>query len=116
MANQGQFMASEIAKHIVSTPPVVSNTGTMLPPHSIGRRNRSEAWNHFTIEPGSEKKAKCNYCGGLIKFENGTSAMRSHTSSCKNNPIENRDVSKRQKYVASSATEVGSFPVVPKFD
>ncbi|KAJ1413089.1 Zinc finger, BED-type [Sesbania bispinosa] len=75
MANQGEFMASETAEHIVSTPPAVSNTDTMLPPRSVGRRSRSEAWNHFTIEPGLEKKAKCNYCGGLIKFENGTSAM-----------------------------------------
>ncbi|KAJ1376464.1 Zinc finger, BED-type [Sesbania bispinosa] len=116
MANQGEFMASETVEHIVSTPPTVSNTGTMLPLRSVGRRNRSEAWNHFTIEHGSEKKAKCNYCGGLIKFENETSAMRSHTSRCMKNPIQDRDMRKRQKSIASSATEVGSSPVVPKCD
>ncbi|KAJ1431304.1 hAT-like transposase, RNase-H fold [Sesbania bispinosa] len=67
MANQGEFLASETAEHIVSTPPAVSNTGTMLPPRSVGRRNRSEAWNHFTIEPGLEKKAKFLGIGKKIR-------------------------------------------------
>ncbi|KAJ1433928.1 Pre-mRNA splicing Prp18-interacting factor [Sesbania bispinosa] len=47
------------SEHIVSTPPAVSNTPTALPPRSEGLKNQSEVWNHFTMEPGSEKKAKC---------------------------------------------------------
>ncbi|KAJ1431757.1 Zinc finger, BED-type [Sesbania bispinosa] len=66
MANQDEFMASETAKHIVSTSPTVSNTLIRLPPRFDGRKNRSEVWNHFTMEPSSEKKAKCNYCGHLV--------------------------------------------------
>ncbi|XP_027915596.1 uncharacterized protein LOC114175038 [Vigna unguiculata] len=39
---------------------------TLSTEHSKGR---SDVWGHFTKQkPYSEKKAKCNYCGDLIKY------------------------------------------------
>ncbi|KAJ1379528.1 Zinc finger, BED-type [Sesbania bispinosa] len=72
MSSLGDPMDSplhEIAGHSISTMPVASGTAAMLPPCN----NRSTAWDHFTIEFGVEKKARCNYCGGIIKYKDGTS-------------------------------------------
>ncbi|WVZ14298.1 hypothetical protein V8G54_011864 [Vigna mungo] len=93
----------------------------LLPPcidsSSTGNsKGRSNVWEHFTKqEPYSEKKAKCNYCGDLIKYSGGTSGMRNHLMRCKENP--NREAFKRQK-LSSSTTEVSvsPSPTVSKFD
>ncbi|KAJ1431756.1 hypothetical protein SESBI_06995 [Sesbania bispinosa] len=72
MANQDEFMASETAKYIVSTLPVVSKTPIPLSPCFEGRKNRSDVWNHFTLEPSSEKKAKSAEVGSspvVAKFD-----------------------------------------------
>lgn len=120
MGDHDDFLAFETAEHIVSTPPppAVSNVGNMLPPRSEARSNRSDAWNHFTVVPGTEKKARCNYCSSLIKYDNGTSAMRAHLQRCKNNP--NKDASKRQRSTSSSTSNVeghvNSSPAVAKID
>ena len=82
--------------------------------HSKGR---SYVWRHFTKQkPYSEKKAKCTYCGDLIKYLAGTSGMRNHLMRCKENP--NREAFKRKK-LSSSTTEgasVGPSPTISKFD
>ncbi|BAT90999.1 hypothetical protein VIGAN_08277300, partial [Vigna angularis var. angularis] len=58
-------------------------------------KGRSDVWGHFTKQnPYSEKKAKCNYCGDLIKYLAGTSGMRNHLTRCKENP--NKEAFKRQ--------------------
>ena len=66
-------------------------------------KGRSDVWGHFTKQkPYFKKKAKCNYCGDLIKDLAGTSGMRNHLIRCKENP--NREAFKRQK-LSSSTTE-----------
>ncbi|KAJ1383875.1 Zinc finger, BED-type [Sesbania bispinosa] len=115
MADQEGFLASSATEHLLSTPPpTMSHSVNVLPPRVEGRKNRSEAWNHFTVECESIKKASCNYCGKSIKYDNGTSAMRAHLLRCKDNP------SKKQR-VGSSITgsvdgEVSSSPSITKFD
>ncbi|KAJ1387898.1 Zinc finger, BED-type [Sesbania bispinosa] len=115
MADQEDFLASSAEEHLLSTPPpTVSHSVNVLPPRVKGRKNRSEAWNHFTVKCESIKKANCNYCGKSIKYDNGTSAMRAHLMRCKDNP------SKKQ-IVGSSTTgnvegEVSSSPSITKFD
>ena len=80
-------------------------------------KGRSDVWGHFTKQkPYFKKKAKCNYCGDLIKDLAGTSGMRNHLIRCKENP--NREAFKRQK-LSSSTTEgvsVGPSPTISKFD
>ncbi|KAJ1435824.1 Zinc finger, BED-type [Sesbania bispinosa] len=115
MTDQEGFLASSAAEHLLSTPPTtMSHSVNVLLPRVEGRKNRSEAWNHFTVECESIKKASCNYCGKSIKYDNGTSAMRAHLMRCKDNP------SKKQR-VGSSTTgnverEVSSSPSITKFD
>ncbi|GAU27017.1 hypothetical protein TSUD_313790 [Trifolium subterraneum] len=82
----GTFETSE--QEVCTPMPTVSNTANPLPPRS--RKNRSEAWDHFTVEPGEEKKAKCYYCGTIIKCDNGTSAMIAHWRRCQNIPTEGK--------------------------
>ncbi|WVY90744.1 hypothetical protein V8G54_036258 [Vigna mungo] len=79
-------------------------------------KGRSDMWVHFTKEePYSEKKAKCNYCGNLIKYLGGTSGMRNHLMRCKENP--NREACKRQKLLSSSTeVSVSPSPTISKFD
>lgn len=77
----------------------------MQPPNSKKRKNRSESWDHFTVECPIEKKAKCNYCTQIIRFGGGTSSMGKHTERC--------DGYKRS---LMSADEHLDFPLVPKFD
>nr|KYP32516.1 Retrovirus-related Pol polyprotein from transposon TNT 1-94 [Cajanus cajan] len=77
----------------------------------------SNMWEHFTKQkPYSEKKAKCNYCGDLIKYLAGISGMRNHLMRCKENP--NREVFKRQKLSSSTieGVSVGPSPTISKFD
>jgi len=80
-------------------------------------KGRSDVWGHFTKQkPYSEKKAKCNYYGDLIKYLAGTSGMRNHLTRCKENP--NKESFKKQK-LSSSTTEgvsVGPSPTISKFD
>ncbi|WVZ02231.1 hypothetical protein V8G54_023037 [Vigna mungo] len=79
-------------------------------------KGRSDVWGHFTKQkPYSEKKAKCNYCGDLIKYLTGTSGMRNHLTRCKENP--NREAFKRQKLSMSTTEDsVGPSPTISKFD
>lgn len=118
MSDESVFSTSETEENLVSAPPFAPITADVLLPLSVGRRNRSEAWNHFTTNPGSDKRARCNYCSCLIKYDNGTSSMRSHLMRCKNNP--NKDGNKRQKSISSSIVKaeglVGSSSLCDKFD
>ncbi|WVZ21481.1 hypothetical protein V8G54_008803 [Vigna mungo] len=79
-------------------------------------KGRSDVWGHFTKqEPYSEKKAKCNYCGDLIKYSGGTSGMRNHLMRCKENP--NKEAFKRKKLSSStSEVSVNPSPIISKFD
>lgn len=97
-----------------STPPVtVSNNESMLLSDSRPSKNCSDVWDHFTRHLGLVKKAKCNYCGTLIKRDNGTSSMHSHTGRCKMHP--DREVYKRQKSASSTST-VNVSPSFVRFD
>ncbi|XP_057760442.1 zinc finger BED domain-containing protein RICESLEEPER 2-like [Arachis stenosperma] len=51
-----------------------TSTQPSSPPSGV-RKNRSAVWDHFDVENATEKKAKCKYCGSLIKYGNGTSSM-----------------------------------------
>ncbi|KAH1137832.1 hypothetical protein GYH30_027722 [Glycine max] len=63
----------------VTTSPAITGSIIARPPHHNGRRNRSEAWNHFNqLEPTSDKRAQCKYCDVVINYENGTSSMLDH--------------------------------------
>jgi len=80
--------------------PLPSCMATLSTEHSKGRL---DVWGHFTKENSySKKKAKCNYCGDLIKYLAGTSGKRNHLIRCKENP--NREAFKR-KNLSSSTTE-----------
>ncbi|KAJ1377752.1 Zinc finger, BED-type [Sesbania bispinosa] len=97
MADQEGFLASSAAEHLLSTPPpTVSHSVNVLPPRIEGRKNISEAWNHFTVECESIKKANCNYCGKSIKYDIGTSVVRAHLMRCKDNPIKKQRVGYQQ--------------------
>ncbi|WVY98387.1 hypothetical protein V8G54_030538 [Vigna mungo] len=91
-------------------PPCIDSSSTQ------NSKVRSDIWGHFTKqEPYSEKKAKCNYCGDLIKYLIGTSGMRNHLARCKENP--NREAFKRQKVLSSSIeVSVSYSPTISKFD
>ncbi|WVY97701.1 hypothetical protein V8G54_029852 [Vigna mungo] len=91
-------------------PPCIDSSSTQ------NSKVRSDIWGHFTKqEPYSEKKAKCNYCGDLIKYLIGTSGMRNHLARCKENP--NREAFKRQKFLSSSIeVSVSHSPTISKFD
>jgi hypothetical protein len=52
---------------------------------------RSDVWDHFskTKIANGEERAKCKYCGKLLRCDtklNGTSSMKSHFKICKKNP------------------------------
>jgi len=66
-------------------PPDGQNTTIMLPPSTRVRQKRSSVWNHFTLDPNSEKTGICNYCGRKINYH-GTTSMAKHFKRCKNNP------------------------------
>ena len=94
--------------HVVAPSTTPSSS---LPPS--GRKYRSHVWNHFVELPGSEKKAKCNYCSKPIKFKAGTTSMANHLLRCLKHP--DRVASKRQKNSPTTQlTEVESSVV--KFD
>ncbi|XP_058774482.1 zinc finger BED domain-containing protein RICESLEEPER 2-like [Vicia villosa] len=103
--------------NLFATPsPVVQNTTTMLPPETRSRKNRSDVWNHFKLDPNLEKIAICNYCDKKFKY-NGTSSMAAHSKACKSNP--NNDFNKRQRTLTPSMNGDGhptSSPSVPRFD
>ncbi|CAJ2678609.1 unnamed protein product [Trifolium pratense] len=93
----------------------VCYTANPLPPRPRPRKNRSEAWDHFTIEPGEEKKAKCYYCDTFIRCDNGTSAMIGHWRRCQDIPPEGAN--KRHKSGSSSTANMeGSSSIISKFD
>ncbi|RYQ84052.1 hypothetical protein Ahy_B10g102936 [Arachis hypogaea] len=48
-----------------------TSTQPSSPPSGV-RKNRLAVWDHFDIENATEKKAKCEYCGSLIQYGNGT--------------------------------------------
>jgi len=80
-------------------------------------KGRSDVWEHFTKQKSvSKKKAKCNYCGDLIKYLDGTCALRNHLMRCKANP--NREAFKRQKLSSSTIerVNVGHSSTISKFD
>ncbi|KAJ1442182.1 Zinc finger, BED-type [Sesbania bispinosa] len=120
MSSLGDPMDSplrETAGHSISTTLVAFGTAAPLLP----RNNRSTAWDHFTVEIGKEKKARCNYCGTLIKYRDGTSGMQTHLKRCKKNPYT--VTNKRPRTGASSQTiegqvggGVGSSPTYFKYD
>ncbi|XP_058744976.1 zinc finger BED domain-containing protein RICESLEEPER 2-like [Vicia villosa] len=71
-------------------------------------------WNHFTIVEGDEKKAKCQYCGVLIKYSNGTSTMRTHLGRCTVYDNDKTQPNKRRK--TTSDGKVVCSPSYSKFD
>ncbi|XP_012575436.1 zinc finger BED domain-containing protein RICESLEEPER 2-like [Cicer arietinum] len=98
MSSIGDYVDSplmENEEHIATTS--VAPSGEDISAHlpSSKRKNRSQAWNHFTEVPNSCQMAKCHYCGHLIKFKDGTSAMIMHLKRCKEHP-DNQE-HKRQK-------------------
>ena len=87
MHEEDDHSVSKPIEHVVSTPPTVSRSTNVRPPCHEGRKNRSEAWNHFIqLEPKSDKRAQCKYCDILIRYDKGTSAIRNHVLRCPNNP------------------------------
>jgi hypothetical protein len=66
-------------EHIISTTPVDPPTTAATAPHpglpSSERRHPSRVWNHFIEQASTEKQGKCNYCGLLIRFKDGTSLI-----------------------------------------
>ncbi|KAJ1442772.1 Zinc finger, BED-type [Sesbania bispinosa] len=90
----------------------------MLPP----RINWSTTWDHFIVESGVEKKARCNYCGDIIKYKDGTSGMKNHLKRCKQNPYKDGNKRLRTDCSSSQTVEgkvgggVGSSPTYFKFD
>ncbi|KAJ1375314.1 Zinc finger, BED-type, partial [Sesbania bispinosa] len=121
MSSLGDPMDSplrETAGHSISTTPVASGTAAPLPP----RNNRSTAWDHFTAETGEEKKARCNYCGTLIKYRDGTSGMQTLLKRCKKNPYTVPNKRPRTDGASSQTVEeqvsggVSSSPTYFKFD
>ncbi|XP_012574105.2 zinc finger BED domain-containing protein RICESLEEPER 2-like [Cicer arietinum] len=98
MSSIGDYVDSplmENEEHIATTS--VAPSGEDISAHlpSSKRKNRSQEWNHFTEVPNSGQIAKCHYCGHLIKFKDGTSAMIMHLKRCKEHP-DNQE-HKRQK-------------------
>jgi len=58
MHEEDDHSVSKPIEHVVSTPPTVSGSTNVRPPCHEGRKNRSEAWNHFIqLEPKLEKRA-----------------------------------------------------------
>ncbi|MCI43183.1 elongation factor 1-alpha, partial [Trifolium medium] len=90
---------------------------TPQPPVSVmgppKRKNRSEAWKHFTPVSDNSKSAKCSYCGKLIKYSGGTSAMRAHLLRCKKNPNNVVNTPPHGSGTSSMETTVNSSPPVP---
>ncbi|WJX16162.1 cellulase [Trifolium repens] len=82
MSNDGHLTRSATSENTVSTPPPTVTNGSMLPPNTKKRKNRSEAWNHFTIVDEIGKIAECNYCEKPIKCGSGTSSMTAHLTRC----------------------------------
>ena len=108
MDDHNDHSMSESAKCSASTPQVASSTTSILPPlpntsSSSGCKNRSVVWDHFTMDPGSKKRAKCNHCGALIKYVDGTSAMNAHLKICKVN--SSAEGNKRNKTTTSPSVE-----------
>ncbi|RYR74883.1 hypothetical protein Ahy_A02g009595 [Arachis hypogaea] len=79
-----------------------ASTQPSSPPSGV-RKNRSAVWNHFDVENATEKKAKCNYCGSLIQYGNGTSSMGGHLRRCKKN--HNIYLNKRRKTTTTPTIE-----------
>ncbi|GAU15574.1 hypothetical protein TSUD_108320 [Trifolium subterraneum] len=67
------------AEHIISTTPVDPPTAAATAPHPglppSRHRRPSHVWNHFIEQAGTEMQAKCNYCGLLTRFKDGTSLI-----------------------------------------
>ncbi|KAL3038359.1 hypothetical protein AAZX31_01G128300 [Glycine max] len=114
----------EIAKDSIANTSYASTTKTPLPHHSKAsskRKTRSIAWDHFKEDSNEDYKVACNYCGTLIKFKGGPSAMKNHLLRCPDNPNKGQKV---QRSIASSSQilegQVGggvhSSPSCFKFD
>jgi len=105
--DEDDCFVSKPIEHALSTPSIVSGSANIGPPSHEGRKNRSEAWNHFIqLEPKSDKRGQCKYCDILIRYEKETTTMRNHVLRCPNNP--NKEVNTRQK-VGSSSTIDGNI-------
>ncbi|KAG5091985.1 hypothetical protein JHK82_050763 [Glycine max] len=93
----------EIAKDSIANTSYASTTKTPLPHHSKAsskRKTRSIAWDHFKEDSNEDYKVACNYCGTLIKFKGGPSAMKNHLLRCPDNPNKGQKV---QRSIASSS-------------
>ena len=61
MSDQDDFSISEATENQVSTPPFGSNTSSVSSAHFVGRRDRLDAWDHFTDEQSDgSKRQKSN--------------------------------------------------------
>lgn len=56
MSDQEDYSISEATENQFSTPPFGSNTTCVLSAHFVGRRDRSDAWDHFTDEQSDGSK------------------------------------------------------------
>ena len=116
MHEKGDYSISKPIKHVVSISPTIFSSTNVRPPCHKGRKNCSEAWNHFIqLEPKLDNRPQCKYCDILIGCDKGTSAMRNHVLRCPNNP--DKQESKRQK-VSASLTVDGNMnsPSYGRFD
>ena len=112
MDDHNDVSMPEFAEYSTSTPPVAPSTASTLPPipnTSSRHRNRLADWDHFTLEPGSKKRTKCNHCSALIKYADRRSTMNAHLKRCKVNL--NVEGNKRKKIATSPSAEgqVGIF-------
>jgi len=58
MHEEEDYSVLKLIKHVVSTPPTVSDSTNARPLCHEGRKNSSEAWNHFIqLKPKLDKRA-----------------------------------------------------------
>lgn len=93
--------------HELSTPPQDGSNNVDVGSSRKRKRraNQSYVWDHFSVDPVSTDRARCNYCNISLKCNNGTTSMRNHSNKCKSNPNS-----------SSSTVNVCSSPSTLKFD
>ncbi|XP_057749365.1 zinc finger BED domain-containing protein RICESLEEPER 2-like [Arachis stenosperma] len=99
-----------------------SGSNEPVSPDTAAELSSSTIWDHFTALQGTENKAKCDYCGCVVKYEDETSAMRSHLNRCDaNTSIDGNKIQKTISSMSDSEEEgyedgLGSSEDTFKFD
>ncbi|CAI8616842.1 unnamed protein product [Vicia faba] len=106
-------------EHISLTTSASTHDEVILPPYPKEKKRQiwSNMWNHFTAMEGDEKKAKCQYCGVLIKYSNRTSGMQTHLGRCTaydHDKTQPTQPNKRRK--TNSEGKIVCSPSYSKFD